>query len=204
MSSGADDLKKGGKEDDDTEGDTYSLWLTPFSDRVYCGAISKYDSIGFRPHVTLCPSFRCADRSQASKIATSISKRLKGFKIELEGLEIDHSDAFFKSVFIRIKSTDSLMRATAIARAEIHSTLSSGYPRKDEAFDPHISITYGDRSEEERKRIALEIRKTSLQKHKTFASNLIVVCTTQRQNYNKWEIHDALPLLSHHPTDRKE
>ena len=203
MSADADDVKVKGKEDDDIEGDTYSLWLIPSSDRKYCDAIKKYDSIGFRPHVTLCPSFRCRKR-EASKIATSISKRLKGFKIELGGQEIAHSDAFFKSVFIRIKSTDSLMRATAIARAEIHSTLSSGYPRKDEAFDPHISITYGDRSEEERKRIVLEIHKTSLKKHRTFASNLIVVCTTQRQNYSKWEIHDALPLLSHHPTDRKE
>ena len=154
MSSGADDLKKGGKEDDDTEGDTYSLWLIPSSDRKYCDAIKKYDSIGFRPHVTLCPSFRCADRSQSSKIATSISKRLKGFKIELEGLEIDHSDAFFKSVFIRIKSTDSLMRATA-SRAEILRCRRD--IRKDEAFDPHISVRT-ETGQKRRKRIALEIR----------------------------------------------
>lgn len=187
----ADDLKVKGGEEDDRQGDTYSLWLTPFSDRGYCDAISKYDSIGFRPHVTLCPSFRCRKR-EASRIATSISKRLKGFKIVLEGKEIDHSDAFFKSVFIRIKSTDSLMRATAIARAEIEKSLK--YPRKDEAFDPHISITYGDRSEGERKRIALEIQNTSLQKHETYASYLYVVCTTQRKNYNKWEVHAVLPL----------
>ena len=191
MSADADDLMKKVKEDDREE-ETYSLSLTPFSDREYRDVISKYDSIGFPPHVTLCPSFRCASRSEASKIANSISKRLKGFKIQLEGQEIDHSDAFFKSVFVRIKSTDSLMRATAIARAEIEKSLK--YPRKDEAFDPHISITYGDRSEEERKRIALEIQNTSLQKHETYASYLYVVCTTQRKNYNKWEVHAVLPL----------
>ena len=194
------------KGEEDSREEMYSLWLTPFSDTEYRDAISTYDSIGFRPHVTLSPSFRC-ERRLASRIAKEISKRLKGFKIELEVQEIDHSSAFFKSIFIRIKSTDSLMRATAIARGEIESTLSSGYPRKDEAFDPHISITYGDRSQEERKRIVVEVLKKydSLRKHKTFASNLIVVCTSQRKNYNKWEIHDVLPISNHSPSsDRKE
>ena len=120
---------------------------------MYCGAISKYDSIGFRPHVTLCPSFRCADRSQASKIATSISKRLKGFKIELEGLEIAHSDAFFQICIYKDQVDGFVDEATAIARAEIHSTLSSGYPRKTK-----LSIhTFPLRTETGQKRNANEL-----------------------------------------------
>ena len=95
-----------------------------------------------------------------------------------------------------MKSTDSLMRATAIARAEIQSKLSS-YPRKDEAFDPHISIVYGERTQKDRKRIAVEIlnRYVALHEHKTYATNLILVCTSQRERYEKWEICEELPIV---------
>jgi 2'-5' RNA ligase len=173
------------QEEDKME--SYSLWLRPVPGKVYQDAIKMYDEIGFPPHVTLCPSFQTKNPKEVEHIARKIAKRCG--RVRLEFKELDHSKAFFKCVFVRLKSTGSLMRATAIARNEIASS-SIEYSRKDEVFDPHISIAYGERPRKERERIVSELKKMfEPTKTVSLVSSLIVVCTTKRERYSEWTIN---------------
>ncbi len=181
--------------------ETFSLWIVPERDaeKHYADAIYAFDSIGFRPHVTLCPSFKSKNLDDAKSIAIEIAKSLSNEKIELIFDEIDHSEYLFKSVFVRLKSTKSLIKASKIAREII--SLSRSYERRDEAFDPHVSIAYGERSRDERESIVKKLtgmlqKITAKNKYAlvSCASSLALVRTTTRERYDLWSIDLEIPL----------
>jgi hypothetical protein len=135
-------------------GDLHYLWLIPeesgerrFENLVRSIAI-RLGAIAFAPHVTLLG--RLWGSSGALSVeAERLAKSLAPFDIYFTG--VDHEDAFFTSLFLRIALDETLAAAHRLARATFRSNEPLAYYR------PHLSILYGSYPATVKKTIREEI-----------------------------------------------
>ncbi len=115
----------------------YSVWLMPepdISKKIYEiieGLAIKYGSTPFEPHVTLLGQIS-AVQEDALKMAESLAASSTAMNIEFG--KIGNSDAFFKSIFVRIKYTEMLQR--------FYKNATSTFKMEPGKFMPHMSLVY--------------------------------------------------------------
>lgn len=145
----------------------YSLWITPSGEvkevlqKIINRLSSSYNGPIFEPHMTLLGNIKI-HKDQMIEKAKNLSTELTQFPLSFS--EASFSTTYFQSVFIRVKSTASLMNANMKAK-EI-------YRQENTVFMPHISVLYGDHSMEEREKITYGI---ILPTHTFMATSLVVV-----------------------------
>lgn len=119
------------------ERNRYSLWLMPepnISKKIYEiieDLAIKYGSTPFEPHVTLLGQIS-ALKEDALKTTESLAASSTAMNIEFG--KIGNSNAFFKSIFVRIKYTEMLQR--------FYKNATSEFKMKPNKFMPHMSLVY--------------------------------------------------------------
>lgn len=129
--------------------DKHSLWLRPFGDIAFSlqQRINKlsdtYGSPSFEPHVTLLSGMRYGE-TELIQLTDTLAGALEPFNIVLTSA--GYKNAYYQSLFVHVKKSDELMNAHHTARQLF------GYDAGEE-FMPHLSLMYGDFSQEEKERI---------------------------------------------------
>ncbi len=176
----------------DTES-AYSLWLRPFGEvgfelRQQIKELSKqFDSPLFYPHVTLLGNPKLHE-TKLIQLTETLAHSLKPFTVYLErgGMR----DRYFQSLFVTVKKSDPLMSAHHIAK-ELFDC------EEEEDFFPHLSLIYGDQTEEEKNRL-LNVMGRSF--NMQFDVHSVLLMKTG-EDVNSWEkIHNA-EFKKHHDED---
>lgn len=129
--------------------DKYSLWLRPFGDIAFSiqqrinKLSEKYGSPPFEPHVTLISGLRYGE-TELIQLTKTLAGSLKPFDLLLT--KAGYRDKFYQSLFVHVNKSEALMNAyrTALQLFDLE---------EQEEFIPHLSLMYGDFSQEEKERI---------------------------------------------------
>lgn len=129
--------------------DKYSLWLRPFGDISFSiqqridKLSEKYDTPSFEPHVTLISGIRYGE-TELIQLTETLAGALKPFDLLLTNA--GYRDKYYQSLFVHIKKSEELMNAykTALRLFDYEAT---------EEYIPHLSLMYGNLSQEEKERI---------------------------------------------------
>lgn len=127
----------------------YSLWLRPFGDIAFSiqqrinNLSEKYGGPSFEPHVTLISGLRYGE-TELIHLTKTLAGSMKPFEVLLT--KAGYRDKYYQSLFVHIKKNEELMSAyrTALHLFDIE---------EQEEFIPHLSLMYGDFSQEEKERI---------------------------------------------------
>lgn len=127
----------------------YSLWLRPFGDIAFSiqqrinKLSEKYNSPKFEPHVTLLSGLRHGE-TELIQLTKTLAGALTPFDILLT--HAGYRDKYYQSLYVHVKKNEALINAyqTALQLFDIE---------EGEEFIPHLSLMYGDFSQEEKERI---------------------------------------------------
>lgn len=117
-----------------------SLWLMPEGKaREGLAALighlgARLGTTAFVPHVTLLPGLSGPEEEIVDR-ARVIAAELRPLPLAFS--EVDGTDTHFRCLFFRIVSTPALWDAHALAARHFGR-------EPEEAFDPHLSLLYGD------------------------------------------------------------
>lgn len=132
----------------------YSIWLefdmqnASFIRQIIENLCSKFNSPLFDPHLTLLPGIKDDENDLVLKFSQFV-KDLISFSLEIENIE--HSDEFYKCVFLKVKSSPELMNLFSKSR-EFFKT------EGEKVFRPYISLIYAYLSINERMKILNELQ----------------------------------------------
>ncbi|MGD8428001.1 MAG: 2'-5' RNA ligase family protein [Balneolaceae bacterium] len=128
---------------------TYSLWLEPSGDIAFKlqerikKLSSKYKTPVFSPHVTLLAGFKSTETELVS-LANTLASTLEPFELLLT--TAGYTDEFYRALFVHVEKTKHLNEMYMMARQLFDI-------RGDEDFMPHLSLMYGELSQNEKERI---------------------------------------------------
>lgn len=137
-----------------------ALWLIPrepmftvLADRI--SVLSRaYSTPLFDPHVTLASGITSQEQEIIAK-SRLLASSLRPVHVELG--EVGYLDEYFRCLFFRIVSADSIMKA--------HHAAQKAFGLQNEpAFEPHLSLLYGRLRLETRKKIAKDVASLSGQR----------------------------------------
>lgn len=128
---------------------TYSLWLEPGGDIAYKlkeqirELSEKYETPKFSPHLTLLGSLEGSE-TELTSLTNTLASSSKVFTINLT--KAGYRDRFYQSLFIHAEESSELMtlRNTAVGLFEV---------AEQDGFMPHLSLMYGDISQNKKQRI---------------------------------------------------
>lgn len=118
----------------------YSLWLMP-TGRVYSELTRlifrlsrEWSTDNFEPHVTLLGGLLDSEEAILSK-TSQLAAWIRPYEIKLTTM--DYLDEFFRCLFFRVETTESVMDANLKARNLFKR-------RRDPKHGPHLSLMYGN------------------------------------------------------------
>lgn len=132
---------------------TYSLWLKPApaaADRFteLINELSRrLGTPRFAPHLTLSGTSAITEAEAVSR-AERLAAQLAPVPIHLAGA--DHTDAYFRCLFLRAEKTPRLLAAHRVASTQMQQTI-------DADFMPHLSLVYGTVAASVKEKIIEEI-----------------------------------------------
>mmetsp|Transcript_15962 Transcript_15962/g.23478 ORF Transcript_15962/g.23478 Transcript_15962/m.23478 type:complete len:196 (+) Transcript_15962:68-655(+) len=173
----------------------HSLWMCPrdgASKDAYSSIIANTASIlnsfVYPPHVTLVAAMM-TDADDVVRRTKELAKELAPYDFEFDTLEM--RDAYFQSIYARLKQTPQVMQANATARKFFLERQS------DPEYMPHLSLVYGDfgADEKETKLIPALQKKLLTNKKATssFRVDAIEVWSTQG-DVKDWYLVTTIPL----------
>lgn len=118
----------------------YSLWFVPPEPEaerlstVIAGLSRDYGTPAFPPHVTLLGDLPASEQEVLTK-AAELAAAVRPFTIELDGFGC--SDEYFRSIFVAVETSASLIRAYEAAVELFGGDAPNGY-------EPHLSLMYGE------------------------------------------------------------
>lgn len=118
----------------------YSLWLIPSGnaynrlENIISELSKQYSAPFFEPHVTLIGGIKDSEENTLSK-TSQLANSVRPFRVTLT--EVQYLDEYFKSLFIRAKETDELMKANSKARETFNL-------QNDSDYMPHLSLMYSN------------------------------------------------------------
>jgi 2'-5' RNA ligase len=134
----------------------YSLWLMPsgaeasaFSELIDRLA-ERYSSPHFPPHVTLIGAVHLCEEEVMLK-AREVAMAISPFSLALA--QLDYTDAYYRSLFVRVEPSPALLAAHREAM-KIFSSVPDG------SYMPHLSLLYGTFSAALKQRVIAEIGHT--------------------------------------------
>lgn len=133
--------------------EVYSIWLMP-EGRVAAelqGLIkdlsTRYKTPEFQPHITLIGELNLSE-AEAIRGTTAIARKIDPFRIKLG--RVTYLNHFFRCVFIKAYITEALAKAHEIACRVFKQ-------EPNEEFMPHLSLVYGDLSQQTKHNIIRDI-----------------------------------------------
>lgn len=139
----------------------YSIWLefdinsASLIRQIIENLSSKFNSPLFDPHLTLLPGIEDDENELISHFSHFV-RDLSSFQIEIESVE--HSDEFYKCVFLEVKKSNELM--------DLYSNSKLFFKKEgDKIFNPHISLIYAYLNSNKRMKILEELRAYQFNKY---------------------------------------
>ncbi len=132
---------------------SYTLWVIPspeikkILEDVILKLGDKYKGPYFEPHMTLLGNISCTKEEVIEK-TKELCREIKSFEISLG--EISFSTTYFQSVFVRVKSSASLM--------ELNLKAKEVFKMENSLFMPHMSLLYGNQQMELREKAVSEVK----------------------------------------------
>ncbi len=156
-------------------GHGYSIWIMAGPGSAQARSISgiiarlskEHKTPYFEPHVTLIGSIR-SSRYKALRIAGALAASCNAFTLPL--CRLGSSDAYFRSVFIRMRRTAAL--------EELHAAAADAFGMDGNGFMPHISLLYSDSDGACRRRIAKGIDLGAISKYGGFRAQRLCLYST--------------------------
>lgn len=127
----------------------YAIWLLPQGEvfKELSALIKKlsieYGSPNFKPHVTLIGGIASSQNEIVEK-TRRLASFIKQFDILVDG--IGYSDYYFRTLFLGIKQAGDIMKAYEITKDVLNLQNTGKYM-------PHLSLMYGNFSEQSKKEI---------------------------------------------------
>lgn len=166
----------------------YSLWLIPKSAAYYeleltiRNLAESYQSPIFPPHLTLISGMECSDLAQLTEKTQLLSRSQRPFCCPIERIEF--SNQFFQCVYLKIFPTEDLrgLRTQSL----------SYFETRDSLFYPHLSLIYGNLTEQTKTAICRKFEK-KFPSEIEFASLALFHTDGPPEN---WRMVDQLPFLT--------
>jgi len=143
-------LKKGQNE--------FSILLLP-KGKIYTKLSSliirlsnKYNSPLFEPHVTLIGKLNINKKGAISK-TLKLAENLKPYLIRINNPI--YLNEYYKSLFLKAEKTKEVMEANFLARKFFND-------KRDYEYFPHLSLMYGEASNQTKEKIISEIKEINL------------------------------------------
>ena len=133
----------------------------------------------FDIHLTLFFSYLKMNQKEI-KLIKKISKKINKFKIQL--IKYDFTDKKYTSLFIKVKKSKKLN----LIRKKFNKT---NYLKQYSKYHPHISLYYGEKSTELKKKIISELPKLN----KTVTIDKLSISNIN-EKINKWKIIKRIRL----------
>ena len=163
---------------------SYAIWFIP-NNKKFLLLEEKiiemsqfFQGIKFIPHVTLISNIDCRQNFLLKKVKR-IAKTIPVFKIYLS--EIDYSNEFFRSFFIKVELNNHLTYARKIALMN--------FPEINHDFKPHLSLAYGNMNDKMKKNLKEKVQ-TPI---KFFKAKELYLVYNDEINF-KWKIIDKFLL----------
>lgn len=166
----------------------YHLWLAPEGaalqrlQRVVDDLAQGYDGPAFAPHVTLLSGL-AGDEASLIERNRSLAARLPSFELSLTTPEAGNT--FFQCVYMRV-AEDPLLSRTRRAAGEAFAL-----PYGD--YMPHLSLYYGDVSEERR---AVIVAGVPADATCSFSVESILLIRADSERPSDWHCVDRAPLAT--------
>uniref|UniRef100_A0A6T0TWD5 2',3'-cyclic-nucleotide 3'-phosphodiesterase n=1 Tax=Alexandrium monilatum TaxID=311494 RepID=A0A6T0TWD5_9DINO len=136
----------------------YSLWLCPpegseLSDRL-AGLIKvlaeRFKGPKFAPHVTLLGNAPKGDEEAVREAAQQLASAIEPFDVTVPAGKAAYENTWNQNLLLFVEQNPGLLGANALARERLQ-----GAPAGESSFAPpsrrpHLSLMYGEHSEEER------------------------------------------------------
>lgn len=164
---------------------TYSLWLEPNGEVAYKlqerikKLSKKYETPLFVPHVTLLGGLQ-ASETELISLTNTLASSLHVFDLKLT--KAGYHDRFYQSLFIYIDKSNKLKEARNLACRLFDCN-------GPEEYSPHLSLLYGDLSQNEKERI-LNIMGREF--HVSFSAKSIVLMQTEGTPDRWKKIHTSV------------
>ncbi|KAL6992343.1 hypothetical protein U1Q18_010451 [Sarracenia purpurea var. burkii] len=126
----------------------YSVWALPPEDvrerlkNLMTGLRSEFGGPEFEPHVTVVGAISLTEEDAVDKFR-SACRGVKAYTATVE--KVATGTFFYQCVFLLLQPTPEVMEAS------LHCTGHFGY-RSSAPYMPHLSLLYGDLSDEEKKK----------------------------------------------------
>ncbi|CAH2078584.1 unnamed protein product [Thlaspi arvense] len=147
-------------EDEDEKKDMYAVWAVPEDDvedrlgRLMEGLRSEFGGPPFDPHLTLVGPQKLT-ASEAKRMYKSACEGFKAYPATVD--QVSAGDSYFQCVYVALRHTTEVMNAAGHFMAHFK-------PFTGKLYVPHMSILYGDLTE--------EVKKKALEKAYTLDSDL--------------------------------
>ncbi len=164
---------------------SYSLWLIPdgklFSElqSIIYNLSSVFEGIRFIPHVTLLSGFKDKESILLKRTAAFV-KNISSFNVYFK--EIEFSDDFFRTFFIKVDFDNDFKKAREVACSE--------FLWNDDNFIPHLSLAYGQKTLSFKK----NIKRTIKNNFKKFRVNKIYLAYNDEINH-RWKVIQQFSIL---------
>uniref|UniRef100_A0A1J3DJT1 Cyclic phosphodiesterase n=1 Tax=Noccaea caerulescens TaxID=107243 RepID=A0A1J3DJT1_NOCCA len=137
--------------DEEEEKEMYAVWAVPEDDvedrlgRLMEGLRSEFGGPPFGPHLTLIGPQKLT-ATEAKRMFKSACEGFKAYPATVD--QVSTGDSYFQCVYVSLRHTPEVMNAAGHFMAHFK-------PFTGKFYVPHMSILYGDLTEEEKKK-ALE------------------------------------------------
>ncbi len=163
----------------------FSLWIKPstqileYSQPIIERLSKEYSLPLFPAHITLLGEF-IREKDEIVEKTKAYAKTLTPFEIQFS--EVSFSTTFFQAVFFRVKSSAKLLEANLHAKEQ--------FEIENSVYMPHMSITYGNKTIQEREDIAHSLKLPNLP---SFQFETIVI-NTGSDDTKDWEQVLEIPI----------
>ncbi|KAI8851166.1 2',3'-cyclic-nucleotide 3'-phosphodiesterase [Chytridium lagenaria] len=135
----------------------FSFWIGPPAgsklDQNLVDIVNVYSNrLGtpkWQPHITLLGQITESYNEVEAKL-TKLCKTVKPFKVHLTDIVI--KDQFFQCIMAKVEETNEIM--------ELNARVADVFPRPQAVYWPHLSLVYGDLTNETKASVQAEIRES--------------------------------------------
>ncbi len=168
----------------------YSIWLIPENTtfKILSAIIQKlsqkYSSPVFEPHVTLIGGISGTETKVIAK-TKELATKIAPYKIRFGG--VNFLDYYFKALFLEVMPDKEVMKVNKMA--------TKIFDMEDQSYAPHLSLIYGDFSEDLKKEMIKNLKPKILTL--SFEVNKIYLYKTGGE-INDWKRIKQLELFMPH------
>ena len=132
----------------------YAIWILPHTDKdkelaqLIIKLSQEHDGPCFSPHITLLSGLQGNEKELIIK-TSELAAKLTTLSVKTDVVETQ--DSYYKSLYLKIIETKLLLESRRQAESLFH-------PQPVDEFMPHLSLLYGNQSEQVKRQIIASLK----------------------------------------------